>query len=531
MKKKTTSQSAFFNPRSLFGFALCCIGLTLAIFALGGFSVASEPANPSAPASAAAPQISIGVKPVLTGSLRDMPVIPPSMAPGHHNVEPVIPPGPTEGAGVDTARQTTLGPIHSAPTPTGVSWDAVGVGLGGFAPGSNPPDVNGRVGATQYMQWNNTSFAVFNKNTGALLYGPAAGNTLFQSLGGVCASHNDGDPVVSYDILSDRWVVSQFVVNGGAGSFSHQCFAVSQTGDATGAWYLYDFVTDTANFIDYPHTGVWPDGYYMSAHVFNPTGTAFLFARVYVFERDKMILGQAARMQSSNLTGSQFGFLPGDLDSLTPPPVGEAAFVLGPNPTNRALTSSTRVAVTWGAVPTITLTESTVANTTTVNANCLGGGRACVPQSGQANSAGLDNISNHFMYRLAYRNNGTQASPQESLMTNIVVRGSTAHNAIRWYEFRNAGNSTATPTVFQQSTFDPDIDYRWLGSMAMDKDGNIALGYSKSSATTFPSIWITGRLAADAANTMGAEVLVQAGAGSQDATGGNRWGDYSSMTL
>src|SRR4051794_10858872 len=291
MKKKTSSQSAFFNPRSLFGFALCCIGLALAIFALTRFSIAAQPAAGSAPVSVDTPQIYKGVEPVLTVPLRDITVIQPSMAPGHHNVEPMIPAPPVEDGREDTARQTNVGPIYSAPTPTGVSWDAVGVGLAGFAPGSNPPDVNGRVGATQYVQWNNTSFAVFNKNTGALLYGPAAGKTLFQSLGGVCASHNDGDPVVSYDILSDRWVLSQFVHGGPAGSASHQCFAVSQTGDATGAYYLYDFVTDTVNFLDYPHTGVWPDGYYMSAHIFNPAGSAFLFARVYAFEREKMILG------------------------------------------------------------------------------------------------------------------------------------------------------------------------------------------------------------------------------------------------
>ncbi len=395
--------------------------------------------------------------------------------------------------------------------------------------------MEGKVGATQYVQWNNTSFAVFDKTSGALLYGPAAGNTLFQSLGGVCASHNDGDPVVSYDILSGRWILSQFVVGAGAGTNSHQCVAVSVTGDATGAYYTYDFVTDTVNFVDYPHMGVWPDGYYMTAHIFNSAGTSLLFARVYVFERDKMILGQTARMQSANLTmgGTQYGFLPADLDSLTPPPVGEAEFILGPHPTTLTLTSSTRVAVTWGVTPTITLTEATITNTTYATATCISSGRRCVPQSGQTNTAALDNIKSHFMYRLAYRNNGTQVSPQESLMANIpVAGGAPAHNAIRWYEFRNAGNSTATPTIFQQSTYDPDTtNYRWLGSLAMDKDGDIAMGYSRSSSTTFPSIYMTGRLVGDTINTMGAEVLMQAGAGSQDSTGGNRWGDYSSMTL
>src|SRR5205807_10587507 len=141
-----------------------------------------------------------------------------------------IPPkSPTKSGGLAGPIQTVAGPQISAPTPTGLSFEGVGVGLGAFSPGANPPDVEGRVGATQYVQWNNTSFAVFNKTTGALLYGPAAGNTLFQSLGGVCASHNDGDPVVSYDILAGRWILSQFAVNGPNGSASHQCFAISTT--------------------------------------------------------------------------------------------------------------------------------------------------------------------------------------------------------------------------------------------------------------------------------------------------------------
>ncbi len=543
MKKHHSKQSAFFNPRALTGFALCLLGATLAFFAYNGLtgpsalaqgiSAASQPdaVNRSAPA----PNDSRPVAPILSQPLREIPVIRPERAPGHDHPEPMQPQPPTQGAGPDTARQKTLGKIQSAPAPAGVSFDGVGVGLAGFAPSSNPPDVNGRVGATQYVQWNNTSFAVFDKTTGALQYGPAAGNTLFQGLGGVCASHNDGDPVVSYDILSGRWVLSQFAVGGPTGSYSHQCVAVSATSDATGAYYLYDFLTDAVNFVDYPHTGVWPDGYYMTAHIFNSAGTALVAARVYVFERDKMILGQAARMQSANLTtygGSfQYGFLPADLDSLTPPPVGEAAFILGPHPTTLTLTASTRVAVTWGVTPTIALTEATLTNTTYTTAYCVSTGRLCVPQSGQASTAALDNIKSHFMYRLSYRNNGTQAAPQESLTANIPVKGTTNRDAIRWYEFRNAGNTTATPTIFQQSTYDPDTNFRWLGSTAMDKDGNIALGFSRSSATTFPSIYMTGRLATDTINTMGAEVLMTAGLGSQDSTGGNRWGDYSSLTL
>src|SRR5919106_2284204 len=164
---------------------------------------------------------------VRSGKLRDMRPIDPATVPKIAHQEPIRPRPPTQSGGPAGEIQTTEGAQASARTPTGLSFDGVGVGLAGFSPSSNPPDVNGRVGTTQYVQWNNTSFAIFNKTTGALEFGPAAGNTLFQALGGLCASHNDGDPVVSYDILAGRWVLSQFVVGGPTGSYSHQCVAVS----------------------------------------------------------------------------------------------------------------------------------------------------------------------------------------------------------------------------------------------------------------------------------------------------------------
>src|SRR5919106_470983 len=305
------------------------------------------------------------VQPVQTRPLRELAMIPPALARRPDIPEPIRPKPPT-----DTAQggltQNFLGRVLSAPTPTGVSWDGVGVGLAGFVPSSNPPDTNRRVGAKQYVQWNNTSFAVFNKTNGALLYGPAAGNTLFQSLGGPCATHNDGDPVASFDILAGRWVLSQFLI-GADPDFSHECVAVSQTEDATGAYYLYDFVTDSQNFVDYPKMGVWPDGYYMSGHVFNASGTVFLQGRIFVFEREQMLKGLPARQLQADLkkysNKPQFGFLPSDLDSLTPPPAGEAAFVIGPHPTSTNRLTSARVAVRWGGAPRSTLTENLIVET------------------------------------------------------------------------------------------------------------------------------------------------------------------------
>jgi hypothetical protein len=570
MKTKNVRRSAFAIFRVLIASLLCLTAGMLALFALGALPQRSAsggaikldkyPAEPPRIKSktahairySGAPQHLTPVTPVRTRKLRDTAPIDPEKVVKYYHPEPMPPKLPAKSGGPAGAIQTVAGPQVSAPSPTGISFEGVGVGLGGFSPGANPPDVNGRVGATQYVQWNNTSFAVFNKTTGALLYGPTAGNTLFQSLGGVCALHNDGDPVVSYDILAGRWVISQFAVAGGDTTYSHQCVAVSTTEDATGEWYVYDFVTDQTNFVDYPHMGVWPDGYYMSAHVFSvvptdlsPVGlpvappNAFIQGRVYVFERQKMIDGVAARMQSMDL-GQEFGFLPADLDSLTPPAAGEAEFLIGPNRVLTNLTDPFRVAVTWDPTPTIAVLPGATIMTGIGNAPCVSGvnspARDCVPQPPPAVGTDyLDNLGGHYMYRLAYRNVGTQGAPDESLVLSGTTAGSAsvpAHGAIRWWEFRNPtpGSSTTMPTVFQNGTYDPDTSYRWMPSIAMDKDRNIALGYSKSSPTVFPGIYVTGRLANDPAGTMGAETLMQAGIGVQLGAG-NRWGDYSSMTI
>jgi hypothetical protein len=566
MKKNCSTRSAFFSRRILIGLLLVSISGVLALLASGvhphslklasvaapkrggaGGPVFKAPREPLQARSQDQTVTSYSgphndfrpVEPVHTRPLRQLAMIPPALAARPDIPEPVRPKPPTDSP-TGGFTQNFLGRVLSAPT-EGVSWDGVGVGLAGFVPSSNPPDTNGRVGAKQYVQWNNTSFAVFNKTTGALLYGPAAGNTLFQPLGGPCATHNDGDPVVSFDILAGRWVLSQFLI-GADPDFSHECVAVSQTEDATGAYYLYDFVTDSQNFVDYTKVAVWPDGYYMSGHIFNASGTVFLQGRIFVFEREKMLKGLPARQLQADLrkysNKPQFGFLPSDLDSLTPPPAGEAAFLIGPHPVSTNSLASTRVAVTWGGAPRIRLTESIIQESwgipPCVSDTDAGDHRDCVPEPAPATPTDyIDNVDFRLMYRLAYRNFGGNPV-QESLVGNVTVNGRNSqpkHGAIRWYEFTNAGSSTTTPTVFQASTYDPDNAYRWMGSIAMDKDHNIALGYSKSSLTVKPSIFITGRLSTDPINTLGAETQVRPGLGVQTSGAFNRWGDYSAMTL
>src|SRR4029077_16242069 len=167
-----------------------------------------------------------------------------------------------------------LGPVSAQPDPVapnsasplvattyGLNFAGVGSGDYGYSPTSVPPDTNGAVGATQFVQWVNTSFAVFNKNTGALLYGPAAGNTLWSGFGGGCETNNDGDPIVQYDKAADRWVFIQFSV----GTLPYlECVAVSKTSDATGAYNRYSFSYGNTQFPDYMKLAVWPDAYYIS---------------------------------------------------------------------------------------------------------------------------------------------------------------------------------------------------------------------------------------------------------------------------
>src|SRR5713101_4697951 len=143
-----------------------------------------------------------------------------------------------------------------------------GISFPGVACNCAPPDTNGEVGATQYVQIVNEGFQVFNKTTGASVLGPSAITTLWSGFGGVCQNNGSGDPVVLYDQIANRWIISQFA---GAGVPTDECVAVSTTSDTTGSYNRYGFHLGS-NFFDYPHLGVWPDAYYMSMNIFNSSG-------------------------------------------------------------------------------------------------------------------------------------------------------------------------------------------------------------------------------------------------------------------
>ena len=218
----------------------------------------------------------------------------------------------------DPVRQITVGPATPA---TGTSFEGLGQGQYGFNILYAPPDTNGTVGATQYVQWVNTAFAIFDKTTGAKIAGPTLGNTLWAGFGGGCAINNDGDPVVLYDKAAQRWVFSQFSVS--TTPFL-QCVAVSTTSDATGTYNRYSFRYN--NFDDYPKMGVWPDAYYETFNMFN--GNNFVGSDACAYDRSAMLAGTAATQICFQQGPAVGGLLPSDLDGATAPPAGSPNYLL-----------------------------------------------------------------------------------------------------------------------------------------------------------------------------------------------------------
>ena len=463
------------------------------------------------------PEVSNALHHDTSGPLRDMPSKGRSTILHEHPRHP-LPFAPSTGA-PDTALQATTGP--SVATTTGLNFAGVGNGDYGFAPNAAPPDTNGAVGATQYVQWVNESFAVFDKSTGAIAGGfPKAGNTLWTGFGGGCEANNDGDPIAQYDKAAGRWVLTQFSVTNPSTYGYLQCVAVSTTSDATGSYNRYAFSYGATQFNDYPKLGVWPDGYYVTYNIFN--GNTFGGAKACSFDRAALLAGGPATQVCFQLSASYGGLLPSDLDGTIAPAAGSPNFLMnfGTNSLNLW-----KFHVDFATPVNSTLTGPTSIPVAAFNPAC--GGGTCIPQPGTAQK--LDSLADRLMYRLAYRH---FADGHEALVVNQSVKVSgtkrTEIDGVRWYEIRSPNG---TPTVFQQGTYAPaDGASRWMGSVAMDKAGDIAMGYSASSSALFPSIRFTGRAPIDASGTMQAENTILPGGGSQLANL-NRWGDYSAMSV
>ncbi|GAC1515940.1 MAG: hypothetical protein NVS1B11_34960 [Terriglobales bacterium] len=420
--------------------------------------------------------------------------------------------------GKDTVLQNSATNITAATVSSAAGFDGVGTSTG-YSITGEPPDTEGSVGATQYVQWVNVAFAVYDKSTGNKVYpasGFAAGNTIWSGFtGGRCATDNSGDPIVLYDKQNQRWIFTQFAVST---TPYYQCVAVSQTSDATGAYnrYAYSFGT---NFNDYPKVGVWTDGYYFTFNLFSH-GKRFVGADMCALDSATARAGGSAAMLCFQTSSSFGGLLPADIDgaggasgTTSLPPTGTPEYVMnfGSNSLN-----------VWRLTPNFSTGILSVSGPTNVpvapfSEACNGG--TCIPQSSVSQQ--LDSLGDRLMYRLSYRNFGSYAS----LLVNHSVAAATS-TGVRWYELHDSGTG---PTVFQQGTYAPDSNYRWMGSIAQDKQGNIAAGYSVSSSSIHPAIAFATRAPGDALGILSSEQPVLSGTGSQ--SGHSRWGDYSTMSV
>ncbi len=393
-------------------------------------------------------------------------------------------------------------------TVKGLSFD----GVDGNEGGAIPPDTNGSVGATQYVEITNFDYAVYDKSGNQIL-APTRINVIWAGFGGQCQQYNGGDPIVLWDKLAQRWLVEQLEYT----TTNQVCVAVSTTSDATGSYnrYVFNF---GGNLPDYPKLAVWPDAYYLSVNSFG-----FGYGEPCALDRTAMLAGQAATMECFTPNAANFSFMPSDLDGATPPPAGEPNHYVELG-NNTSTLNEYEFHVDFSNSNNATFTGPNVIKVPVYTTLCGGGGGSCIPQP--SGGALLDGLGDRLMYRLAYRNFGDHES---MVVTHSVApnKNSTAASDVRWYELRATPGGTFS--LYQSGTLQHPTISIWMGSVAMDKMGNMALGFSASSSTLDPSIAYTGRLATDKLGTMEAPAVIVKGTGIQQ--GSNRWGDYSSMSL
>ncbi len=552
MKRKSTSQSAFFNARILVGSLLCLTGIFVAI---GVYS--AQPRTQTrgpAPAVAAAPDVVQMIGPVrLNQDLRYLPFV----APKPEFEEQALtryPHGRGTGARtqeyphVQALIDNALRPEPNMPAPL-LTFD----GIARVNSGCNcaPPDTNGDVGPNHYIQAVNVAFKIFDKS-GNTLAGPTTYNSFFASLTGTpCANANDGDPFVFYDHQANRWVISDFAFPSFPGSSFYQCIGVSQTGDpVAGGWYLYAIQIDPANpnlLGDYPKFAMWNDGgtqnaYFFTVNLFaNPT--TFNGVRAFALNRTSMLTGGPANAIAFTIPlaslGDTYSLVAANFRTGNAPPAGRDEMLLAvdsPGTENVSLTQvkGWKFHVDFAIPGNSTLgvganhtPNAVISVNPFVDAFTNAAGFAIVPQTGTATK--LDTLGDKIMTPLVYQNiGGTESLWADQTILPNFPNGPTA---VRWYQFIVTGGTFPASAAQQQDwTNGNDGVWRFMPSIAADQSGNVAIGYSASSSTLNPGMRYAGRLAGDPANNLGqGEATMFTGAGSQ--TSPTRWGDYSMTTV
>jgi len=566
MKKKSTSQSAFFNLRVLIAAVFCLGALAVALFAQTKSARPTQQSNRSVGAEDApgtqTPDVVQLIGPVLLNTdLRDLPYIAPShefeekrlMRYPHPEIS--TPTKPTSAyERFESLMKQILPPLPQMPGPL-LTFDGMNSAQSGCM--CLPPDTDGDVGPNHYVQSVNSSIKIFDKSGNPL--NGANGttyNSLFLTLVGTpCSGLNNGDGFVFYDQVADRWVASDFAFPGtlpGAGPF-YQCVAVSQTGDpVSGGWFLYAIQHDPANptwIGDYPKFAFWNSGgtpaqnaYYFTINQFDGPTLAFEGVRVFALDRASMLTGGAANAIAFNIPpaglGDSYSLVPAGFRTGNPPPVGGDEFLLSVDSPATGGVTLTQVHgwkfhVDFGTPVNSTLgigvNHSPNANITVAGfVDAFTTTTLLVPQTGT--TAKLDTLGDKIMTPAVYQNR----AGVESLWANqtVLLNYPNGPTAVRWYQFNvTGGNFPATPVQQQSWNNGNDGLWRWMPSIAVDQNGNTAIGYSASSAAQNPSIRYAGRLAADPLNNLGqGEAIMTAGGGHQTHSSG-RWGDYSMTTI
>jgi hypothetical protein len=401
----------------------------------------------------------------------------------------------------------------------------------------NPPDPNGDVGQQHYIATVNLTFAIYTK-TGTPLYGPADIGSLWQGFSVPDCARHAGDEVVVYDEISNRWILTQFTT---VGPQYWNCVAVSTTQDPLGSYYRYAFSTGPY-FPDYPKYGIMGDGLYITTREFGPTDEYQI--GVYAINRHQLVEGDPNPTVVSfylvdgvdplYLLGD--GILPADQDGKRMPPPGGPEYFAGTMDDDYVY-GAPYDAINWfeadvdfahPASSTFALTASLPTAPFDSNFPCAPDARDCLPQPGIVDPAQYLDILSYRQrptFRLQYRNFKTH----ESLVTNQSVEAAPGVAGVRWYEIRNPQD----PVIYQQGTYAPgDGVHRWMGSVAQDKYGNIAAGYSVVNGIDVkPGIRYAGRLSSDPLGQLSqGEAVIKNGTGVQTTTN-SRWGDYTSMSV
>jgi len=563
MKKKSSSKSAFFNPRSLIGLVLCVLGLLLGLLAYtaypGASLLAQKPSQQTNPSNGTQapfgpPDVVQMVGPVAQNQdLRSLPYV----APKPEFEERRLMRYPHDGTGQTNAPsgygisglpkvQALLLESLWRPAPTMPGPLLTFEGLGNTC-GCQPSDSEGDVGPNHYIEAINESIKIFDKS-GNTLSGPTSYNSFFSGLTGTpCANANDGDPYVIYDTAADRWLISDFAFPSFPGSSFWQCIGVSQTSDpVSGGWFLYALQVDPAHptyLGDYPKFALWNSGgspaqnaYFLTMNLFS-SFTTFNGVRAYALDRASMLAGGPTNAIGFTLSaadvGDSYSFIAASFRTGNPPPAGRNEMVLAIDSPATGGVTLTQVHARFFHVDFANPVNSVfgVGANHAPNAEITVNGFVdaftnttydLVPQQGTTTK--LDTLGDKIMTPVVYQNRGGTESlwADQTVMENYP-NGPTA---VRWYQFDVTGGNFPA-TALQQQSWDNTSDglWRWMPSIGVDQNGNTAIGYSTSSTTIFPAIRYAGRLAGDPpGNLAQGEAVMFPGVGFHN---GVRWGDYT----